>query len=77
MGQRGKEGNGKLTFPLKKLIYKGPALLGLKKCLVRYLHLADRHPAKLRKTDEILADALDFEHIIFPVKIKDIHKIEK
>ena len=27
--------------------------------------------------DEILADELDFEDIKFPVKIKDIHKIEK
>ena len=27
--------------------------------------------------DEILADELDFEDIKFPVKIKDIHEIEK
>ena len=27
--------------------------------------------------DEVLADELDFEDIKFPVKIKDIHKIEK
>ena len=27
--------------------------------------------------DEILAEELDFEDIKFPVKIKDIHKIEK
>ena len=27
--------------------------------------------------DEILADALDFEDIKFPFKVKDIHKIQK
>ena len=45
--------------------------------IVRYLHPADHHPARIRKTDEILADELNFEGIKFPVKIKDIHKIEK
>ena len=49
----------------------------LKWCIVRYLHPADHHPARIRKTDEILADELNFEGIKFPVKIKDIHKIEK
>ena len=44
---------------------------------VRYLHPADHHLARIRKIDEILADELDFEGIKFPVKIKDIHKIEK
>ena len=46
-------------------------------CIVRYLHLADQHPARIRKNDEILADELDFEDIKYPVNIKDIHKIQK
>ena len=39
-------------------------------CIVRYLHSAGHHPAKTRKTDEMLADELDLEDIKFPVKIK-------
>ena len=46
-------------------------------CIVKYLHSADSHPARIRKTDEELADELDFEEIKFPVKIKGIQKIEK
>ena len=36
-----------------------------------------RSSATIKKTDEILANELDFRDIKFPVKIKDIHKIEK
>ena len=46
-------------------------------CIFRYLHPADHHPERIRKTDEILADELDFKDVKSPVKIKDIHKIEK
>ena len=46
-------------------------------CIVKYLHSADSHPARIRNTDEELADELDFEEIKFPVKIKGIQKIEK
>ena len=49
----------------------------LKWYTVRYLHPADHHPARITKISEILADELDFEDTKFPVKIKDIHKIEK
>ena len=46
-------------------------------CLVRYLHPADLHPARIRKVDKDFSRALDFKDIKFPVKIRDIHKIEK
>ena len=46
-------------------------------CLVRYLHPADHHSARIRKIDELLGDESDFEDIKFPVKISYIHKIEK
>ena len=39
--------------------------------MVRQLQLADHHPARLFGTK------LDFEDIKFPVKVRDIHKIEK
>ena len=45
--------------------------------LVRYLHPASYHPARIRKVDEMLDRELDFKDIRFPVKIRDIHKIEK
>ena len=38
-------------------------------CLERYLHPADRNPDFVEK--------LDFKVIKFPVKIRDVHKIEK
>ena len=31
----------------------------------------------MRKIDKLFGDELDFEYINFPVKTKDIHKIEK
>ena len=46
-------------------------------CIFRYLHPADHHPGRIRKIGEILADELDFKDLKCPVKIKDIHKIEK
>ena len=46
-------------------------------CIVRYLHPANQRPARIRNIDEILSDELDFDKIKFPVKTKDIHKIER
>ena len=45
--------------------------------LVRYLNPADHYPAKITKADKDFAKKLDFKDIKFPVKIRDIHKIEK
>ena len=46
-------------------------------CLVRYVHPEDHHAARIRKVGRLFGDELDFEDMKFPVKIKDIHKIEK
>ena len=45
--------------------------------LVRYLHPVDHHPARITKTDKSFAKKLDFKDIKFPVKVRDISKIEK
>ena len=45
--------------------------------LFRYLHPADHHPARIRKAERLFGDKLDSEDIKFPIKIEDIHKIEK
>ena len=44
----------------------------LKWCLVRYLHLEEHHPEKIREIVKLFGDDLGFE-----VNIKYIHKIEK
>ena len=46
-------------------------------CLVRYLHPADHYPAKITKADYDFTKEPAFKDIKFPVKIRDIHKIEK
>ena len=46
-------------------------------CLVKYLHSADFHPAKIRKVDKDFARKLDFKDIKFPVRSKHNQKIEK
>ena len=45
--------------------------------MVRYLNLADHDPRKITKSNKGFAKRLDFKDIKFPVKIRDIHKIEK
>ena len=49
----------------------------IKWCLVRYLNSADHKPRRITKTDKDFAKRLDFKDIKFPVKIRNIHKIEK
>ena len=46
-------------------------------CLVRYSHPADHHPARTRQVDKLYGGKLDFKDIKFPLKVRDIHKIEK
>ena len=52
-------------------------------CLIRYLHPSDHNPeelekkVKIRKVDKNFARELDSKDIKLPVKIRDIHKIEK
>ena len=44
---------------------------------VRYLNPANYHPARITKADKDFVETLDIKDIKFPVKIGDIHKIEK
>ena len=37
----------------------------------------DHNPRRITKADKGFANKLDFENIKFPLKIRDIHKIEK
>ena len=46
-------------------------------CLVRYLNLAGHNPRRITKANKDFAKRLDFRDIKFPVRIRDIHKIEK
>ena len=45
--------------------------------MARYLHPADHHPARIRKTGKLYEDELDFKDVKFPVKVRNIRKIEK
>ena len=45
--------------------------------LVRYLNLADHHLGTIAKADKDFTKNLNFKGKKFPVKVKDIHKIEK
>ena len=65
--------------PSKKRIFNIQNIDGnecFKWCLVRHLNPADHHPARIIKVDKDFAKTLDFKNINFPVKIRDIHKIE-
>ena len=44
---------------------------------MRYLNLEDRNPAGMKKPDKDFDKKLDFKDIKFPVKVRDVHKIEK
>ena len=44
-------------------------------CLVRYLNLADHHPARITKSDKDFAKKLDFKDIKYPVKVTGVQKI--
>ena len=46
-------------------------------CLVKYLKPADHNPRRTTKADEDFAKRFDFNDIKFPLKTRDIHKIEK
>ena len=45
--------------------------------MVFSLDPADHHPARTRKINNNFARKCDFNGIKFPIKIRDIHKIEK
>ena len=46
-------------------------------CLVRYLNSTNHHSARIRKANKNFEKRLDFKGIRFPIKTRDIHKIEK
>ena len=45
--------------------------------LDRYLNPVDPDPARITKADKDFAKKVDFRDKKFPIKIRDIHKIEK
>ena len=45
--------------------------------MVRYLNPTNHHPARITKADKDFSKKLEFKEINFPVKITDIHKLEK
>ena len=45
--------------------------------MVRFLHPADYNPRRITKDGKDFAKGLDFKDIKFPVKSRDMHKIEK
>ena len=45
--------------------------------IVRYLNPSNHHLSKITKADKSFPKKLDFKDIKVPVKVRDIHKIEK
>ena len=45
--------------------------------MVRYLNPTNHHPARITKADKDFSKRLEFKETNFPVKITDIHKLEK
>ena len=48
-----------------------------KKCLIRYLHPTDHPAPTIRIFNKMLEEELGFKDIKFPVKFRNIYKIEK
>ena len=46
-------------------------------CSVRQINPADHHQGGITKSDKDFVKKLDFKDIKFPVKVRDIHKVEK
>ena len=45
-------------------------------CHVRHINPSKERPERILKTDEKIAEKLDYDEIEFPVKEKDFNKIE-
>ena len=45
--------------------------------IVRYVNPADHDPRRITKTNKDFTKKINFKDIKFPVKVRDIHKIEK
>ena len=48
-----------------------------KLCLVRYLQATDHTLGRITKAYKDFTQKLNFKDVKFPVKVRDIHKIEK
>ena len=46
-------------------------------CFVRYVNLSEHNPRRITNADKGFVKRLHFKDIKFPVKVRDIHKIEK
>ena len=46
-------------------------------CWLRYVHPTDHKPIAIRKVEKLYGDKLDFKDKKFPVKVIDVHKIER
>ena len=46
-------------------------------CVFRYLNTGDPNPGRITKTTKDFAKKLDFKDMKCPLKVRDIHKIEK
>ena len=45
-------------------------------CHVRHINPSKKHPERIKKTDKIIAEELNYDEIEFPVQEKDFSKIE-
>ena len=46
-------------------------------CFVRYLNLSEHNTRRITNADKGVVKRLNFKDLKFPVKVRDIHKIEK
>ena len=46
-------------------------------CHVRHISLLNKHPERIKKTDENIAEEFNYDGIEFPIHEKDFSKIEK
>ena len=59
------------------IIYLNQYIAQFNYLLVRYLHPANHHPPRIKKSvKNFFARELDFKDIKFPIKIRDIHNFE-
>ena len=78
-------GSSYIKLP-KELSHPQKGLINIKKnndsecfkwCLVRYLNPEDHRQTRLTKADKDFDKTIGFKEINVPVRIKDLHKIEK
>ena len=48
----------------------------LRWCNIRYLNPKDNHPKRIKRSDKLVVDPLNYERVEFPVSVKDYAKIE-